>query len=182
MSFGRKRGAEPSLLGIMPFVCFTVIFTVALAVWRNLFPEGILFYQGVVLAFLTGVLQGGWTFWRREPGATPWKDAAIGFLLAYSLMFTVPTTVDRSYSVQMLNLLAQMPEGATINELAGHFATRFVQHGGVGRRIQEQVATGSVVVDPVTGVVRLTQWGQVLTWLFMLDCRLFSCRSIEAPA
>jgi hypothetical protein len=137
-------------------------------------PEGILFYQGVMLAALVSAAHGVWS-WRRRTASTPFKDAALTLLLAYSFMFTVPTTIDRAYSVRMLQLLASSPEGLSRARLTEHFTERFIRHGGLDRRIAEQLSTGSIEVEG--DQIRLTERGRHLATWFDWGCRWFSCQA-----
>lgn len=156
----------------MPFIVFFLLYLVLLAACRHLWPSGILFYQGVALALAVAVAHGLHAF-AKAGHTTPVKDALITLLLAYAFMFTVPTTVDRSYSVRMLQLLASSPEGMSREALRGHFAEHFVRQGGVDRRIAEQQATGSLALQGEQ--VRLTERGRWLARLFDWSCSAFAC-------
>ena len=118
-------------------------FLVAFVALRQFAPGGVLFYQGVALACLAALVH--WLVARRArpPARSPVKDVLLVLLASYAFMFTVPTTVDRSYSVRMLRHLQQMPDGATRAELQDYFAQDFVRQGGVDRRLLEQERTGS---------------------------------------
>lgn len=161
----------------MSHLAFFLLYAALLAACRHTWPSGILFYQGVALALLVGVAHGLYTLVRPGRGGapTPVKDAVITGLLAYAFMFTVPTTVDRSYSVRMLQLLASRPEGLSRAALNDHFAEHFVRQGGVERRIAEQQATGSVALRGEQ--VQLTERGRLLARLFDLSCSAFACHT-----
>lgn len=159
----------------MPFPVFFLLYALLLIACRHTWPSGILFYQGAALALLVGVAHGLYALMRPGRGGvvTPVKDATITCLLAYAFMFTVPTTVDRSYSVRMLQLLATSPQGLDREALNRHFAEQFVRQGGVERRIVEQQATGSVAMQGER--VLLTERGRWLARLFDLSCDAFAC-------
>ena len=77
------------------------------------------------------------------------RDAAAATLVAVSLnlaFFVVgPVTVDRSVSVFMLSRLADAQSPLTAEDLRQAFAERHLgEWDQVGRRIQEQIASGNV--------------------------------------
>jgi hypothetical protein len=77
------------------------------------------------------------------------RDAAAATLVALSLnlafFVVVPVTVDRSISVFMLSRLADAQSPLSADELRQAFAERYVgEWDQVGRRIQEQIASGNV--------------------------------------
>jgi hypothetical protein len=77
------------------------------------------------------------------------RDAAAATLVAVSLnlaFFVVgPVTVDRSVSVFMLSRLADAQSPLTADDLRQAFSERYVgEWDQVGRRIQEQIASGNV--------------------------------------
>jgi hypothetical protein len=148
---------------------------VLLVLVRQVWPDGILFYQGVALSALAAF---GLLAWRMRAtdardGGESFKDALLVFLIAYSFMFTVPTTVDRSYSVRMLSMLDQSAEGLSVGELGERFNAYFADEGGVERRVGEQRASGTILLEGET--VRLTPWGQFLTSVFRFNCVVFRC-------
>jgi hypothetical protein len=136
----------------------------ALIVWRHVEPHGILFYQGIAVgaaAFILHIL-----FWRR------WKDATIFFLAFYAFVLTVPTTVDRSYSVRMIDEIAASKDGVSKKDVTAMFQGYFERGGGVDRRIAEQLATGSIKVDH--GRIRATPIGKLLAASFRLTAFIFA--------
>ena len=84
------------------------VFMLLFVAWRHLQPGGILFYQGCAASVLSAGAQLIYSLSRHPAlgaGDTPWKDALITLLAAYAFMFTVPTTIDRAYSVRLLEQL-----------------------------------------------------------------------------
>jgi hypothetical protein len=137
-------------------------------------PQGILFYQGLACAFACSLAQ--WAVARhraRAVGPAVTKDALLTFLLAYAFMFTVPTTVDRAYSVRMIQQLNQSRDGLSRAEMEDWFARRFIGEGGVERRVREQLATGTLREEQ--GRFVLTARGRWLAWAFGVTQRLFNC-------
>lgn len=155
------------ILGCLAFLALFVL-------TRQLQPQGILFYQGLACALLCAA--GQWLCSLRWSGAgrsTSAKDALLTFLLAYAFMFTVPTTVDRAYSVRLIQQLADHPEGMTRADMEAWFAQRFIAQGGVERRVHEQLASGTL--QESQGRLVLTERGQWLARTFSFFQRLFSC-------
>lgn len=149
-------------------------FVLSLLLLRQWWPDGILFYQGLGLA--CAVALGQWVWTRRglvNKCQTPGKDALLTLLLCYAFMFTVPTTVDRAYSVRMLQHLANRPGGMTPADLQSWFVTGFAAEGGVDRRLREQFASGNLT--EVSGRWVLTERGRWLVAGFDWIQRAFNC-------
>ena len=155
------------------FIVSITIFTALFIGLRQAMPEGVLLYQGVVLGLLVSMSQA--VIQRRsETGkATAPKDALLTFLMIYAFVFTVPTTVDRSYSVRMLNRIAESPDGLSREEVARGYVRYFVAGGGVDKRIEEQVATGSIRERAER--FEATALGRMLHWSFLVTGWLFAC-------
>jgi hypothetical protein len=146
----------------------------SLAVWRHAAPGGAMFYQGIAAAGLAAGLH--WIWNARRSGmraAAPCRDAMLVFLLVYSFIFTVPTTVDRSYSVRMLNQVAGAAQGMTRDQLVTHFSVEFASAGAVDRRLREQAMSGTLVKSGDSWV--LTPLGTLLTRAFATTCLVFAC-------
>jgi hypothetical protein len=113
----------------------------------------ILFYRGIVaLVALAPVMFIVLLLVLRLPWAArifTARDAAAATLVAVSLNLTFfvvgPVTVDRSVSVFMLSRLADAQSPLRAEELRQVFADRYVgEWDQVGRRIQEQIASGNI--------------------------------------
>lgn len=136
-----------------------------LVVWRQLQPGGILFYQGLVLAVgISGLHLLALRARRAGAWAPILKDGLLGFLLIYSFLFTVPTTVERAYTVRMVIELQRAPQGLTQDQIEQWFAVEFQGQGGVQKRLHEQMATGSLVEE--AGRYRLTSTGRAMAQAF----------------
>lgn len=150
--------------------CFVLSFLLV----RQWWPEGILFYQGLVLA--CGVALAQWVWTRRarvNKCQTSGKDALLTLLLCYAFMFTLPTTVDRAYSVRLLQHLATRPEGMSQADLQAWFVAGFAAQGGVDRRLREQSASGNL--SEASGRWVLTERGRWLVTAFGWVQRAFNC-------
>lgn len=116
---------------------------VLLVLWRQLIPGGFIFYQGIFAAGIGAVAQC-LVQHRRLPRSSYVKDAVVTFLLVYAFVFTIPTTVDRSYSVKMIEHVAEADGVVSREEISSMFQRYFSDGGGVERRLDEQLATGTV--------------------------------------
>ena len=155
---------------------FCLLYILIFVAWRHLQPEGILFYQGVLLALLLAGAQ--WACARRLGGPyrpVASKDALITFLLLYSAVFTVPTTVDRAYSVRMILQIEKDSQGLTREQIQGWFSRDFAAQGGVDKRLQEQLATGSIVEQD--GHYKLTPLGRLLAHAFRVIQYAFATKA-----
>lgn len=150
-------------------------FLVMLILWRQLDPAGILFFQGLVASILAAGAQLALTLRpsSSRPHNMPWRDSIITLLASYAFMFTVPTTVDRAYSVRLIEHLGGESRPVTKNEVEAWFATQFATPDGVERRLKEQMATGSV--SEHEGGYALTARGHALSYAFTAMQRLFAC-------
>lgn len=158
----------------MHIICGCLVFLILFILTRQIHPQGILFYQGLACALICATAQGLYGLYRsRLSRVGVAKDALLTLLLAYSFMFTVPTTVDRAYSVRLIQLLASHPEGMHRAEMEDWFAQRFVAQGGVERRVQEQLATGTL--RETEGRFALTKRGERMAGIFGFFQRLFNC-------
>jgi hypothetical protein len=156
-------------------------FLLAFAVLRRGFPGGIMFYQGVMLSVLSGLACLAWLIAVQGRVTGPaLKDGLLVFLLAYAFMFTIPTTVDRSYSVKLINALGEVPDGMRSEQIESLFAVDFVRGGAVARRIDEQTRSG--IVEQSQAGVRLTPLGHVINRSFVWACVVFTCHADQSPA
>ena len=158
----------------MPIILGCLAFLALFVLTRQLQPQGILFYQGLACALLCA--GGQWLCslrWSKAGRLALAKDSLLTLLLAYAFMFTVPTTVDRAYSVRLIQQLASRQDGMSRAEMEDWFARRFVAQGGIERRVHEQLATGTL--REAQGRLVLTERGQRLASAFGFFQRLFNC-------
>jgi hypothetical protein len=141
---------------------------------RHVLPSGIIFYQGIALGFCICILQFVLERRLRHPAApTAVKNALLSFLLIYAFVFTIPTTVDRSYSVMFLNRLAQSPAGLIQGEIENVYVHGFTSGGAVDKRLKEQISTGTI--RERGGRYILTPFGHFLSGSFRLTQAVFAC-------
>ena len=158
------------------FISVSVIaFLVAFIVLRHALPQGIILYQGMSL----GVVIAGAQFAlsrcvTASRFSTSVKDALVTILLIYSFVLTVPTTVDRSYTVKLLRYLSESPDGVSRKQIEQFYVSDFIEHGAIEKRLYEQQATGTIVEQ--NGMFFLTRPGVALDWTFQAACAIFSCQ------
>ncbi|MES9857401.1 MAG: hypothetical protein ABW166_12455 [Sedimenticola sp.] len=140
-----------------------VSFVISLILLRAIQPDGIIFYQGLFLSVIISLIYHIAVLLNKNLTSTL-KDPIIIFLACYCFMFTIPTTVDRAYSVMMLLNLHAHPSGMTRIEIEEWFSTSFSKQGSVKKRLTEQMATGTINVT--NGTYTLTPLGEFLSFSF----------------
>jgi hypothetical protein len=73
----------------------------------------------------------------------------------------------------MLNQIATSPNGLKEEALRQDFKALFIDGGALNRRIEEQLATGSIIHEYEQ--IKLTLLGNFLTKSFRFFCVAFSC-------
>ena len=169
---GTNSGSHWAYVSLAAFI----VYLACLIAWRKLHPSGVLFYQGLVLALAIAAVQYLIQYARRKRRCAS-KGAAITFLVCYAFMFTVPTTVDRSYSVEMIMELGMHPEGMSRANIEESFAGYLAGDDGVQKRLTEQLATGSIIKHEDRYV--LTDLGHSLGSFFRWLRKVFSIHRNE---
>lgn len=161
----------------MPIFAGLLSFVVVFLALRHGWTDGILFYQGIISA----VVGGGATMCinLRQRRTTPLqnaKDALLVLLACYAFMFTIPTTVERSYSVKLLEELdsrGSMTDAEALSWIEAHWAGK----QGLAKRLQEQELSGSI--RRADGRISLTSRGQMLVRSFKLTATWFAASGEE---
>ena len=172
VSVVRARSSLAARIGMraaVPLICLLAFVAI-----RHALPNGIVLYQGIALGFVASICQ--YLIERRRQAARRGpaaKNALLLFLLIYSFVFTIPTTVDRAYSVKMLTSLEESPSGLTRNEINRVFLNGFVSEGGVEKRLREQTSTGSIKEHD--GRYVLTPFGRFIAASFRVTRVVFAC-------
>jgi hypothetical protein len=155
-----------------------LVFLVAFIALRHAQPTGIMLYQGVVVGVFVSLAQ--FLLERRRETGEAAKNALLTFLLIYSFVFTIPTTVDRSYSVRLLTALGQSQAGLTRDEINDLFVHWLVGEGGVDKRLREQTSTGSIRAND--GRYSLTRMGRFLNAAFRVTGVVFASAGSDERA
>ena len=168
--------SEPWVKGHAVFISASfVIFFIAFIFVRHVFPEGIIFYQGTCLGVIIAILEYALArYLNRNPLGILLKDLLLTVLLIYAFVLTVPTTVDRSYTVRLLRYLSDSPNGVSREQITQFYVLDFVNHGAIEKRLSEQEATGTIAQHG--GMYSLTRSGIALDWAFRLTCSAFVCQ------
>jgi hypothetical protein len=165
---------------VTPIAKTVLVFFLLFIALRHLIPTGILFYQGMAVGAVVslGQLVLGWRRSEIQRSALI-KNTMIAFLLIYAFLITVPTNADRSFTLKMLERLAQAPSGLDRGEITKFYTVDFVENGGLDKRLAEQRATGTVVERDRRYM--LTTKGRVVNSVTDLTCSLFVCERPPIP-
>lgn len=129
-------------------------------------------YNGVLYILLATALIAGFLFWRKL--ASDMNLILLSFACVVNLAYfaLIPTIVDRSISVFVMNELATGPK--TLDELEKAFVAGFVYEGGaVPKRISEQSLSGNII-QLEDGRYELTGSGHGTVGLFRLLGKLYN--------
>ena len=99
-------------------------------------------------------------------------SSVVALLLSYAILFTIPVIVDRSFSVFILGTLNKYEEPVPVTELEQIISRYFYGRDMVGKRIDEQLATKSIIIDSDT--VILTKRGRMIADSFKLIGKVFN--------
>jgi hypothetical protein len=138
---------------------------------------GILFYRGLVLAFVVAIVVAlAAVFLVRRSSDSSLPIAAAALSLSFNICFLVllPVTVDRSITVYLLSKIErQQQQGIDAPALERSFLADYVAGmGAIDRRVDEQKRSGNVTVGS-DGKVRLTPQGRRFMALSRAVARLF---------
>jgi hypothetical protein len=144
------------------FVVYLILYVVIR--WAN--PDGIIFYQGLNLLYIGGLM---WIpLQRLYAGKWFSKDLAIGVLLAYCFLITFPALWDRSISHYMIGQAAH--GGVTLRELNEGVKEEYFKHA-VAKRVDEQMA-GSLFSEE-DGLYELTRLGRTAYYINRAGTAIF---------
>jgi hypothetical protein len=97
--------------------------------------------------------------------------AFISLLLNYAIIITFPVTIERSFSVYMLgSLYNKETDTENLERIVQYY---FNERRLVGKRLEEQIATGSIIVDD-EGHITMTPRGKRIVKMNALIGRLFN--------
>jgi amino acid transporter len=98
-------------------------------------------------------------------------SSIISLLLTYSFVLTFPVTIDRSFSVYLLGYLYSSGGKLTVEQLDDGVKRYFFDRHMINKRLEEQVATGSIVI---TGrQVTMTETGNRIVLMNKLVGKIF---------
>jgi len=159
----------------LKFLALMLVFAVTLAViyvvhsWY--FKVDVVFYStiadGVLAAVVTLLVACTFKWFRTFTGFEILQSFLICLLLGYGFAISVPTVIDRSLSMYILEKLQQRGGGIQLAAIEGVLKEEYTkEHRLADIRLTEQVQSGTIVIDK--GCVKLTEWGQFVatttTW------------------
>jgi hypothetical protein len=159
----------------LKFLTLMLVFGVTLAViyvihsWY--FKVDVVFYSaiadGVLAAVVTLLVACTFKWFRTFTGFEILQTFLICLLLGYGFAISVPTVIDRSLSMYILEKLQQRGGGIQLAAFDTVFKDEYMkEHRLVDIRLTEQRQSGTIVIE--NGCVKLTEWGQFVatttTW------------------
>jgi hypothetical protein len=157
------------------FLVLMLVFVVALAAiyvthsW--FFKVDVVFYSaivdGVIAAVVTLIVASTIKWFKTFSGFEKLQTFVICLLLGYGFAISVPTVIDRSLSMYILEKLQQRGGGIKLAAFDTVFKDEYMkEHRLVDIRLTEQQQSGTIVIEK--GCVKLTDWGQFVastsTW------------------
>lgn len=136
------------------------------------FKVDVVFYSaiadGVLAAVLTLIVALMVKWFKSFTGFEKLQTFVICLLLGYGFAISVPTVIDRSLSMYILEKLQQRGGGIKLAAFDTVFKEEYMkEHRLVDIRLTEQQQSGTIVIEK--GCVKLTEWGQFVamttTWL-----------------
>ena len=152
-----------------------LLFVIALAAiyvtHSRFFKVDVVFYSaiadGVIAAIVTLIVASSFKWFNTLSIFEKFQTFVICLLLGYGFAISVPTVIDRSLSMYILEKLQQRGGGIQLAAFDAVFKEEYMQeHRLVDIRLTEQRESGTIVIE--NGCVKLTQWGQLVasstTW------------------
>ena len=152
----------------------------------RLLPVAVVLYAALFDALLAAALATALVFAlpRQQLSTTVSEimlSLCVGFLIAVIYSIMVPTLIDRSLSIYMLEKLHQYGGGikqdAVANVIEGEY---FAERGVVDARLTEQLNSGTIAVT--NGCVRLTPRGEFVARLSQFSRKALLPKQRENPA
>ena len=148
---------------------FFTIFILTLIITRQIYADGILFYQGIVVAVL--LVTGIFLINLLKIKNLDINNALFSsFLLMVLFNSLVPTIVDRSISVAVISIIKE-EKIASKGYIEDKFKEKFFQVGEINKRIYEQEISGNI--DNINGNYVLTFRGKLVYRSFEIIQKLF---------
>lgn len=157
------------------FLALMLVFVIALAAiyvthsW--FFKVDVVFYSAiadaVLAAVVTLIVASTLKWFKTFTIYEKFQTFLICLLLGYGLAISVPTVIDRSLSIYLLEKLQQRGGGIQLSAFDAVFKEEYMkEHRLVDIRLTEQQQSGTIVIEK--GCVKLTEWGQfvasTMTW------------------
>ncbi|CAN1553930.1 hypothetical protein MCEGE14_02309 [Burkholderiaceae bacterium] len=160
----------------LKFLVLMLVFAISLSaiyvIHSWFFKVDVVFYSaiadGVLAAVLTLIVALTVKCFKSFTGFEKLQTFVICLLLGYGFAISVPTVIDRSLSMYILEKLQQRGGGIKLAAFDTVFKEEYMkEHRLVDIRLTEQQQSGTIVIEK--GCVKLTEWGQFVamttTWL-----------------
>jgi hypothetical protein len=141
---------------------FLIILLIIYYVHITFFKVDVVFYasitDGVLASILAGIAVVRLKFFRRLGDFEKLQLIAIWAVSGYAMAISVPTVIDRSLSIYVLEKIQQHGGGVRQDAFEQVIAQEYVkEHRLVDVRLTEQLESGTIVIDD--GCVHLTEKG-----------------------
>jgi hypothetical protein len=159
----------------LKFLTLMLVFVIALVVIYVIhswfFKVDVVFYSaiadGVLAAVVTLIVASTFKWFKTFTVFEKLQTFVICLLLGYGFAISVPTVIDRSLSMYILEKLQQRGGGIQLAAIEGVLKEEYTkEHRLADIRLTEQVQSGTIVIEK--GCVKLTEWGQFVatttTW------------------
>jgi hypothetical protein len=150
----------------LKFAVLMLVFVIALAliyvIHSWFFKVDVVFYSaivdGVLAAIVTLIVAATFKWFKTFSRFEKLQAFVICLLLGYGFAISVPTVVDRSLSMYILEKLQQRGGGIQLAAFDSVFKDEYMkEHRLVDIRLTEQRQSGTIVIK--NGCVKLTEWG-----------------------
>lgn len=157
---------------IIPAVIATTLFVLLLGAINylhvTLFPVNVVFYaaigDAVCAALVSGMALYGFSRFKSLGSFEKAQLIAIWLLAGYGFAISIPTVIDRSLSMYILEKLQQRGGGIKLASFEEVFTKEYVkEHRLVDVRLTEQMESGTIVI--ADGCVKLTEKGAAIAQL-----------------
>lgn len=144
-------------------ICFVVCLLVIYYVHVLYFPVAVIFYSALLDAFLAALVLAVFLYWLPCRYGIDWLAKVLLFVIwllgGYAFAISVPTVIDRSLSMYILEKLDQRGGAIREESFRDVFVNEYMnEYRLIDVRLTEQVASGTVVIDD--GCVKLTERGR----------------------
>jgi hypothetical protein len=149
---------------LVAFILFFLILVGIYLVDIHLLKVDVVLYSaigcGVLATAATSILLVTFSFFRRFNGFEKTLLTLIFALVSYILAISIPTIIDRSLSIYMLEKLADTPNGILKKEFTELVIHEYLEnYNAVNIRLIEQLKSGTILIDE-NGRIYLTSDGQ----------------------
>ena len=150
---------------------FAVTLGVIYVIHSWYFKVDVVFYSaiadGVLAAVVTLIIASTFKWFKTFTVFEKLQTLAICLLLGYGFAISVPTVIDRSLSMYILEKLQQRGGGIQLAAFDTVLKDEYMkEHRLAEIRLTEQLQSGTIVIEK--GCVKLTEWGQFVatttTW------------------